>query len=125
MWEPIPTPPDCSGASGGVDDGSAVHAAVVSAAVRVAGLQAGLGRHQRAGHRAAVGPVAGLQPVVLRLGHELVDGERVAERVVVRVVVVRCQVRGLVQQQRVVVTVMGVVAVVVRVGVQLLRVRYG
>ncbi len=90
--------------SGGVHDGPAVHAAVITG-VGVRGIQAGFGRHQRPGHRAAVASVLHhrLQFVVLRLGHEVVDGERVVEGVVVRVVrgvVVRFQLRGLVQQQR-------------------------
>ena len=54
-----------------------VHAAVV-AGVGVRRIQAGFGRHQRPGHRAAVASVR-LQSVVLRLGHEVVDGERVVE----------------------------------------------
>ena len=93
-----------------------VHAAVV-AGVSVRRIQAGFGGHQRPGHRAAVASVR-LQSVVLRLGHEVVDGERVVEGVVVRVggVVVRLQVRGLVQQQR-------VVLVMVVVGEQVLRMR--
>lgn len=104
--------------SGGVHDGPAVHAAVV-VGVGVTGIQAGFGRHQRSGHRAAVASVHRLQLVVLRLGHEVVDGERVVEGVVVGVgvVVVRFQVRGLVQQQRV------VMVVLVMVGEQVLGVR--
>lgn len=88
-------------ASGGVHYGPAVHAVIVPA-VAVHGLQAGFGRHQSPGHRAAVTSVLHhrLQLVVLRLRHEVVDGEWVVEGVV-GVVGVRFQVRGLVQQQRV------------------------
>lgn len=92
---------ESSGASGGVHYGPAVHAVIVPA-VAVRGLQAGFGRHQSPGHRAAVTSVLHhrLQLVVLRLRHEVVDGEWVVEGVV-GVVGVRFQVRGLVQQQRV------------------------
>lgn len=92
---------ESGGASGGVHYGPAVHAVIVPA-VAVRGLQAGFGRHQSPGHGAAVTSVLHhrLQLVVLRLRHEVVDGEWVVEGVV-GVVGVRFQVRGLVQQQRV------------------------
>lgn len=81
----------------GVHDGPAVHAVVVAGVSVMSGIQAGFGRH----HRAAVAAVLHhrLRFVVLRLGHEVVDGERVAEGRV-GVVVVWFQVRGLMQQQR-------------------------
>lgn len=87
---------------------------VVAGVGVMSGIQAGFGRH----HRAAVAAVLHhrLRFVVLRLGHEVVDGERVAEGGV-GVVVVWFQVGGLVQQQR-------VMRVRVRMmGEQVLRVR--